>query len=78
MCLNLATRPYSCCLLADCRQVFALIVKQAQETESMWAFSLVDCDVSKGDLVTLLCRTIANAICRTNCVRVAVLLTGVV
>lgn len=54
---------------ADCKNVFALVVKSAVDVrERLFVFTLVSDEVPKPDLLRLICRHMADAVCRTDAV----------
>ncbi|KAK7499196.1 hypothetical protein BaRGS_00009456 [Batillaria attramentaria] len=51
----------------DCMCAFAVIYRdKGQANEKLLSFMLDSVDVRKGDMLTSLCKTIANAVCRTD------------
>ncbi|XP_014677396.1 PREDICTED: protein ECT2-like [Priapulus caudatus] len=51
----------------DCRNVFALVIKSAADMkERLFVFTLVSEDVPKTTVLRLICRHMANTVCRTD------------
>lgn len=55
------------CVCADCMCAFAVIYRdKGQTNEKLLSFMLDTVEVRKSDMLTELCKTIANAVCRTD------------
>ena len=52
--------------LTECKGVFALVTKELNKKEKLYAFMLADDDVEKGDLLTILSKHISTTTCRAD------------
>lgn len=56
---------------AECRNVFALVTKELNKKEKLYAFMLTDEDLEKVELLTTLSKHISNTTCRADFVSIA-------